>query len=149
MGVFNDGGVLKNYVKPRAVNAAEGNVAVLTDYVNMSVAGASADVLRFGPFPAGLVPTLIVFENADLDSGTTVTHKTGYSYVDGTTGDDDYYEAAGQTWLRGASKTLIHTGGSLYKEHSRDWYLDITLGAAADQAGTVYATVYCIAVGAA
>lgn len=149
MGVFVDGGVMTGYAKPPAANAAEGNAVVLTDNVNMSVAGAASDVLRFGPFPAGIVPTLIVFQNADLDSGATTTHKTGYSYTDGTTGDDDYYEAAGQTWLRGAATTLIHAGASLRKEHKREWNLDITLGAAADTAGVVYVTIYGIAVGAA
>ena len=69
--------------------------AILTDKVSVSAAPTTSDVIRFGPFPGGLVPTHVTFVHGELDTGTDALRaKVGYKPVDGTTGDDDLFGSA-------------------------------------------------------
>lgn len=155
MGFHVDGGVIYTAGKfvPPPANPSEGNMVILQDKLTYAAALAASDVLRFGPFPAGVVPDQLIFEWEDMDvSAGTLTWKIGYSYLDGTTGDDDAFVAAGSTdgrTVSAASGTRYYVGGSKRVELQRPWYLDITAGAAGDDAaGTMYVSIYARAVGA-
>jgi len=87
----------------------------------VTAAFASTDVLYLAPIPAGAKVSRLFYTNTDLDSGTTVTHKTGLIVA-----DDDCFEAAGTTTLRGATTTAI---------------TDAALSAAAVASGTYSSTL--------
>lgn len=156
MGKFIDGGVVVlPTLPPRGYNSSEGNSVVVHDKVTINAALASGDILRFGPFPAGVVPTFVTFKHPELDTNATPTlsAKIGFSYEDGTVGDDDYFSvaAAFARDVSAASGTqYVYTVDGM-TEIQKSWYLDVTMTAnpaTGATSGEINAVVDCIAVGA-
>lgn len=79
-----------------------GNVKSVLVTHTVTAAFASGDILYMSPIPKGAKISRLFYTNTDLDSGTTVTHKSGLIVA-----DDDCFEAAGATTLRGAATTSI------------------------------------------
>jgi hypothetical protein len=75
-------------------------------------AGTSGDIYYPMLIPAGVMVTDVDIVNDDLDSNgaPTITCKVGYSPVnsaDGPTAADDYFAAAGKTFLNAAGRTSL------------------------------------------
>ena len=104
-----------------------GNAAVVWGTVTPS-SGALASVYRPVRIPAGMTVTGLKINNADLDTGgTSYAVKIGYSYVDGSTGDDDYFSAA-TTILSGAALTDLRFPPIKFE---KDVWVDLTVTTAA------------------
>ena len=96
-------------------------------------AGASGDIYYPMLIPAGVMVTDVDIVNDDLDSnGTpTIACKAGYSPVnsaDGPTAVDDYFAAAGKTFLNAAGRTSLAFQPIKF---DKPVYLIVTLTAAA------------------
>lgn len=104
-----------------------GNAAVVWGTVAPS-SGAQASVYRPVRIPAGMTVTGLKINNADLDTGgTSFAVKIGYSYVDGSTGDDDYFSAA-TTVLSAAALTDYRFDPIKFE---KDVYVELTVTVAA------------------
>lgn len=117
--------------------------AILTDKVSVTAALTTSDKVRFGPFPAGLVPTHVTFVHGELDTGTDALRaKVGFMPVDGTGGDDDLFGSALTTFNAAsgaAGSTLVASDRT---EITEPFYIEIvpTTGANAMAAAK---TVIC------
>lgn len=109
------------------------------------------EVLRVLRIPGGnrIVALHVINDDLDSNGAPTAAVKVGYSPVvsaDGPTADDDYWAAAGQTWLQSAGNRFA-TAHPL--KIDKDIYVDITASAAAATfaAGSVTVTAYCENIG--
>lgn len=136
-----------------ARSTSKGNaMCLISQVVTVSAALTTSDIVRFGPFPAGIKPSMVTFVHGDLDTGTgALVAKVGYSQVDGGTGDDDLFGASLASFaaVSGAAGTQLIA--SAPTEIQEDWYLDITPTTGANAmaaAKTIYAIVEGEAIGA-
>lgn len=111
-----------------------GNVKSVLVTLTVTAAYASGDILYMTPIPKGAKVSRLFYTNSDLDSGTTVTHKSGLIVA-----DDDCFEAAGATVLRGAATTTIADSVlSAAVVAGTDDHIAITIGAASNAtSGTI------------
>lgn len=137
---------------PRSSAKATGMVCV-SQQVTVSTALALADVVRFGPFPAGFKPSHVKFVHGDLDTdgSPTLAVKVGYTPVDGSTGDDDLFGAAVTAFNAASAAGGTDLAATTVTEIQKDWYLDIVVTTAAEAmaaAKTIFAVVFGEGVGA-
>src|SRR5690606_1819901 len=125
---------------------ATGMVCV-SQVVTVSAALTTSDTVRFGPFPAGIKPSHVMFVHGDLDTGTGVLEAdVGFSYADGSSGGDaDLFGADVATFAAVSAATGNVLAATTPTEIQKDWYLDIvpTTGANAMAAAkTIHAVVF-------
>lgn len=131
---------------------------LVSQQVSVGVALALNDIIRFGPFPAGIKPSHVKLVHGELDTGTDALRaKVGYSHADGstipvtaTTGDQLFGSA-----LTSFNAVSVAGGtelaAALPVEIQKDWYLDIVATVASNAmaaAKTIHAVVYGEGVGA-
>lgn len=105
-----------------------GNAVVVQGSVNPT-AGASADVYRPVRIPAGMLVTDLDIVNDDLDSGSTLSAKIGYAFVNSSDGtDDDDYFSATATFMTAAGRKVCAFHPIKFE---KDVYITLTLTAAA------------------
>lgn len=137
---------------PRSTAKGNGMIMV-SQVVSVSAALTTNDVVRFGPFPAGIKPSHVRFVHGELDTGTDALRaKVGFSHADGSSGaDDDLFGSALTTFNAASGAGGSELVASTPTEIQKDWYLDIvpTTGANAMAAAkTIHAVVFGEAIGA-
>ena len=106
--------------------------------------GALADVYRPVLIPGGLEVTDISINFADMDSGSTLAVKIGFTPVDATDGpaeDDDYFSVA-NTFLSGTAGTRWLTFDPIKFERPVILTMTVTAAATGFQSGKIVAKVY-------
>lgn len=141
---------------PRSTDKGCGMI-IASQRVTVTAILTTADIIRFGPFPAGIDPSHVKFIHSELDTGTDALRvKVGYSHADGSavpSGADALFGTALTTFnaASGAAGSDLASAiiGSETGPHEiqKDWFLDIvpTVNANAMAAGT--RTVHCFVFG--
>jgi len=137
---------------PRSTGRGNG-MTIVSQSVAIATAVLLADIIRFGPFPAGFKPSHVKFVHGELDTGTDALRaKVGYSHADGSSGaDDDLFGSALTTFNAASGAAGSDLAASAPVEIQKDWYLDIVVTTASNAmaaAKTIHAVVFGEGVGA-
>jgi len=122
-------------------------MVMVSQQVSISAALTTSDVVRLGPFPAGIKPSHLKLVHGELDTGTDALRaKVGYTPVDGSTGDDDLFGSALTTFNSASGAGGNDLAASAPVEIQKDFYIDIvpTTGANAMAAAK---TLHCVLFG--
>lgn len=134
-------------------STAKGNgMAIVSPLVTVSAALAQNDIVRFGPFPAGIKPSHVLFVHGDLDTGTgALRAKVGYTPVDGSAGDDDLFGSSLTSFNAASDEDGTPLAATTPTEIQKDWFLDIVATTAANAmaaAKTIFVSIFGEAIGA-
>jgi hypothetical protein len=121
---------------------------MVSQQASIPIAVTTNDIIRFGPFPAGLKPSHVEFVHGELDTGTDALRaKVGYSHADGSAGgDDDLFGSALTTFNAASGAGGSDLIASVPVEIQKDFYIDIVPTTGANAMATAK-TIHCVLFG--